>query len=1427
MRTKLLLCLLAIFFICNKNIAQNSDVQITVKWGGNSFENKVEIYNTANDLIATICDDNQCYVSTQAGVTDQYGAKYDLGCVTNGNNYYIKMYDIANDGWQSGYVTVTVAGVQVINDNGTSASTTGSTVFFNVSGGDATCNAQLDTDQDGYADYLDYDDDGDGITDGAENLGQDRFECTLPELKFENGSYDAAASTAAEGLVGSVYRFGNAIQGYDVLMEVTEMTNATIANIDVDTVDNPTYLQTELNLTGVGTPGVTFKFTVVNSGTTTPSTEIFRINGITWDCDGSGSMKESVVYYNPAAYGTENPTSLEVLPVGSDVQISASGLQEGPGFSTLKVLRAYYQFIGNSFTMRMQGIKTGSSTTKRQFGMSFTQCEFLDFNANSLVIITGEDFDNDGKYNHLDLDSDNDGIPDNVEGQTTLGYVAPVGSVSKFGIDTAYGEGIITVDTDDDNTPDVLDLDTDNDGLLDIKENGMADNISSFSDADNDGLDLLFEGSNTNDPLDVNDDINTPESSVLPDTDGDLYTGGDLDYRDLFNTNPPPSATLDFDGVDDYVVGTSVFSPITQTDTDGVTLMAWVKSDSNASDTNEKFVFGEENAIEVYITDKEIRATIKFVKSTGAIASRTIYKSTLEIERNVWRHIAVKVSFTDNRAYLFLDGEEAFSTNLINAVAFTSSTTSDEEVFRIGNRETLLSSSFFKGAIDEIRVFNTNLTEEEIQEIVYQEIENVGGQLKGAIIENTIDNVDWSNLELYYPLSNVQTNIIKDHSPKARDAKMYNITTIQEQTAPMPFETKQNGRWDHKDTWLHGDVWYIPGDEITQAASSGDDELISWGIYHIKNDVNLITSLDSQEGILALGLIVDSNNEFSVGDNSTDLQLNVSKYLKLDGTIDLSNDSQLIQGSNSDLVTSATGKILRRQEGNSSVYWYNYWSSPVGQLGATSLADNNTNTNNPNNSDYRLNMLKKGDGSAVEFTSAYDEVGKVSISWLYSYKNGIEYWDWSAVTPTSPVEPGVGYTQKGTGTSDSNQQFIFEGKPNNGTILIDVIDTGGNGSVPAVSKTDYLLGNPYASALDIHQFIDDNAGVIDGTLQLWQQWSGTSHNLDEYDGGYAQVNKMGSVRAYQFVGIEGANNGSQDGTKTPTRYLPVGQGFMTEIVADGTIEFNNGQRVFKKESDYAGNYNNGSIFFRNANTEEDSSISDETTEEPIMQKVRLEFSSVDGPATRRELLLGFSNFTSDDYDYGYDAKNVDENEDDLNLIFENQFMTMQAYSAISDDKIVPLSLMASGSYNYKIKATQFENFEEEQAIYLKDNLTGTYFDLKSDLAYEFSSDEGEFNNRFEIVFQSEQESLSTNDDDYQYNLIYFNNDSDKLFAKGLQTDVDQLMFLNILGQSVRAYKNLTAQELDNGIEVSNLSTGTYVVYLKMGSRVETKKIIIN
>jgi hypothetical protein len=73
--------------------------------------------------------------------------------------------------------------------------------------------------------------------------------------------------------------------------------------------------------------------------------------------------------------------------------------------------------------------------------------------------------DGTGKPDYLDIDADDDGIPDNIEAQTTAGYTAPSGNDNDHnGVDDAYdtnGTWIDPVNTDGTDNPDYLDSDSD------------------------------------------------------------------------------------------------------------------------------------------------------------------------------------------------------------------------------------------------------------------------------------------------------------------------------------------------------------------------------------------------------------------------------------------------------------------------------------------------------------------------------------------------------------------------------------------------------------------------------------------------------------------------------------------------------------------------------------------------------------------------------------------------------------------------------------------------------------------------------------------------------------------------------------------------------------------------------------------------------
>ena len=186
------------------------------------------------------------------------------------------------------------------------------------------------------------------------------------------------------------------------------------------------------------------------------------------------------------------------------------------------------------------------------------------------MCIRDRDTDGDGIFNHHDLDSDSDGITDNVEAQATENYIAPSGQggttafvdTNLDGLDDNFDAGVIAggahtgvgltpVDTDStlpssDGVVDYLDTDSDNDGLDDAAEAGHGLSIQTglsdaTTDADGDGLFDVFEASDLNDGFDVNDEnINAAGEFALGDTDLDITPDGsdaiplihDFDFRD-------------------------------------------------------------------------------------------------------------------------------------------------------------------------------------------------------------------------------------------------------------------------------------------------------------------------------------------------------------------------------------------------------------------------------------------------------------------------------------------------------------------------------------------------------------------------------------------------------------------------------------------------------------------------------------------------------------------------------------------------------------------------------------------------------------------------------------------------------------------------------------------------------------------------------
>lgn len=152
------------------------------------------------------------------------------------------------------------------------------------------------------------------------------------------------------------------------------------------------------------------------------------------------------------------------------------------------------------------------------------------------------DFDGDGILNVVDLDSDNDGIPDNFEAQDSRSYKAPTGIYDSDGVDVAYSGGLLPLNSDNKGAPDYLDLNSDSDGFTDIEESGLV--LS--GEVGINGLD------NAIDTADNYTDVNgiVDSVSVLLDTDGNFLTGGEIDVRERFVLKEPGKVNVvNYEGV--------------------------------------------------------------------------------------------------------------------------------------------------------------------------------------------------------------------------------------------------------------------------------------------------------------------------------------------------------------------------------------------------------------------------------------------------------------------------------------------------------------------------------------------------------------------------------------------------------------------------------------------------------------------------------------------------------------------------------------------------------------------------------------------------------------------------------------------------------------------------------------------------------------
>ncbi|MFV8226817.1 LamG-like jellyroll fold domain-containing protein, partial [Christiangramia aquimixticola] len=884
---------------------------------------------------------------------------------------------------------------------------------------------------------------------------------------------------------------------------------------------------------------------------------------------------------------------------------------------------------------------------------------------------------------------------------------------------------------------------------------------------------------------------------------------------------------VDFDGTNDYIdFGADNFNLSGTNNKKAFSIEVWVKPETiNGTQT----IFSKRDLNSTPTSGYDLRVdngVVSFNWGNNASIKSTPYK----ISADRWHHLAVTHTF-EGEYKLYIDG--VFITRTGGGAPKSNS--AKALLGAMDNSETRIPENYFNGWMEEFRVWDVALNQADIRLMMNQRIRKDNGKIIGEVLPLNISTLDWSSLIGYYRFENISCGNVLPYNDgttnKGPNGWLKNITSPQQKSAPLPYISEADGNWRVRSTWdanigtAGANWWDVPNGEGVNG------EYINWNIVETKHDIihNIDPSYPSNVNLLAL--ISSSKTLKMDGDynNETGLGLTVSKYLELNGVIDLNGNSQLVQPEGSILVESSSGYIDIDQQGTANSFNYNYWTSPVSLTGKANnygfiiedvLWSGTNNITGPINFNFQYHWA---DGN-------YTGDKRISTYWLYIFNEAEsstdlssvedEYFKWIQISESTLLSPGFGFSMKGTSGAvpiSTIQNYTFRGKPNNGNIYVS-----------AGVDQNLLTGNPYPSALNAEEFINDNAineKNFNGALYFWDHFGRVnSHYLEHYIGGYAVYTKAGAVSPATSSDYRINNETTEKGTKKPGKYIPVGQGFFVStngasISSPTQLKFKNSQRAFVPES------SNDSQFHQQEPGKGHREKSEYTQDNRF--KIRLKLESPKG--YHRQILVTADGNTTSGFDIGYDAPLIENNVEDMYWIIEEKAFVIQGVPDFNLDRVLPIGIKIAEAGTYTIKVDELENLDKNFTVFLKDKETEKYHDLtRSD--FTVTTDEtGRFNEKYEVVFTHPdmiKPKPELESDGSPIGAGYYK-DSDELFIQNPELmKIDRVELYSVSGQKVMTFNDV-ATDVRTTLKIrQKLSSAVYIVKVYSDKRTYSRKVII-
>ncbi|MBL0014155.1 MAG: T9SS sorting signal type C domain-containing protein [Flavobacterium sp.] len=345
--------------------------------------------------------------------------------------------------------------------------------------------------------------------------------------------------------------------------------------------------------------------------------------------------------------------------------------------------------------------------------------------------------------------------------------------------------------------------------------------------------------------------------------------------------------------------------------------------------------------------------------------------------------------------------------------------------------------------------------------------------------------------------------------------------------------------------------------------------------------------------------------------------------------------------------------------------------------------------------------------------------------------------------------------------------------------------TGGNahngpqGQSSLTAGRYYAVGNPYPSTIDADAFINDNS--LTEAIYFWRKTNNAATSS------YATYTLAGGV----------SNSGGDPLTLQPNGFIQVGQGFIARVPAgESTLEFTNTMRVI----------NNADQFLRRSEN-----------------RSRYWLNLTNNQGYFGQMMVAYMPNATNGYDPAIDGLYFNDSETALTSTIAGQDYIIQGRALpFEATDVVALGFKSELAGNFNIAINNFDGaiFDtNNQAIYLKDNLTNTVHDLRAG-SYNFTTEAGVFNNRFEVRYDN---FLSADNPSLTANTVAVYKQSQEIVVNAGSIKLSKVQIYDIRGRLLVEKNNIDGSEVR-----LNAGTTNQVVLVKVTSvnnEVVTKKVV--